>query len=190
MNQSEWIELQRLWKSSPQHAEPVVAEIERLRRRRRWLAVGVAIETIIAIAGLSVGVALLTRGGTFFVVTGIATCAFVVVVCALSLWVWLLPQPRPEDAVERAVAVAQQHARIGVRHATATIWALVVGMVFMAVMALARGLLTETAALAGYIAIGIVQLGVAAWFAFAFRYYQARSAALARLDAIAAALEQ
>jgi hypothetical protein len=113
-----------------------------------------------------------------------------VLVCALSLWVWLLPQPRPEDAVEHAVAVAQQHARIGVRHATATIWALVVGMVFMAVMALARGLLTETAALAGYIAIGIVQLGVAAWFAFAFRYYQARSAALARLDAIAAALEQ
>ena len=113
-----------------------------------------------------------------------------VIVCALVVVGTAPPQPRPEDAVEHAVAVARQHARIGVRHATATIWALVVGMVFAAVMALARGLLSDTAALAGYIAIGIVQLGVAAWFAFAFRYYQARSAALARLDAIAAAMEE
>jgi hypothetical protein len=190
MNESEWNELQRLWRSSPQQAEPVVVELERLRRGRRWLAIGVAIETIIAVLGLSAGVALLTRDGAFFLVTGIATITFVVLVCALSLWVWLLPRPRPEDAVEHAVAVARQHARIGVRHATATIWALVVGMVFSAVMALARGLLTESAALAGYIAIGAVQLMVAAWFALAFRYYQARSASLARLDAIAAALKQ
>jgi hypothetical protein len=168
----------------------VVAELARLRRRQRWLAVGVAIEALIAVAGLSVGVALLTRGGTFFVVTGSATCAFVVLVCALSLWVWRLPRPRPEDAVEQALAVARQHARIGVRHATATIWALVAGMVFAAVMALARGFLSDTAALAGYVAIGVVQLGVATWFALAFRHYQARSAALARLDAIAAALTQ
>jgi hypothetical protein len=190
MNESEWNELQRLWKSSPQQAQPVVAELERLRRRRRWLAVGVAIEAIIAVAGFGIGIAVLTRGGTFFVVTGIATCVFVVLVCALSLWVWLLPQPRPEDAVEHALTVARQHARIGVRHATATIWALVLSMVFAAAMALARGLLSDTAALAGYVAIGVVQLGVAAWFALAFRYYQARSASLARLDAIAAALQQ
>jgi predicted Co/Zn/Cd cation transporter (cation efflux family) len=189
MNESEWSELQRLWKSSPP-AEPVIAELDRLRRRQRWLAVGIAAETIIAVAGLIAGVALIARGGLFFVVAGGATCVFVAVVCALSLWVWRLPQPRPEDAVEHAVAVARQNARIGVRHATATIWALVVGMVFSAVMALARGLLTENAALAGYVAIGAVQLGMAAWFALAFRYYQARSAALARLEAIAAALEQ
>jgi hypothetical protein len=190
MNESEWNELQRLWKSSPQRAEPVVAELERLRRRRRWLVVAALMETVIAVAGLSVGVALIVRGGTFFVVAGVATCVFVALVCALSLWVWLMPQPRPEDAVEHAVAVARQHARVGVRHATALIWALVVGMVFAAVMALARGFLTDTAALAGFIAIGGVQLMMAAWFAFAFRYYQARSAALARLDAIAVALEE
>ncbi len=29
MNESEWNELQRLWKSSPQQAEPVVTELER-----------------------------------------------------------------------------------------------------------------------------------------------------------------
>ena len=52
MNESEWSELQRLWKSSPEQAEPVVAEIELLRRRRRWLAVAAVSETIIAIAGL------------------------------------------------------------------------------------------------------------------------------------------
>ena len=62
-------------------------------------------------------------------------------------------------------------------------------MGFTAILSLARGFLSDTAALAGYVAIGAVQLGVAAWFALAFRYYQARSAALARLDAIAAALD-
>lgn len=188
MNDSEWNELQRLWKSSPQQAEPVVAELERLRRRRRWLVAAALVETVIAIAGLYAGIALITRGGVFFVVTGVATCIYVALICALSLWVWRMPRPRPEDAVEHAVAAARQHARIGVRHATAMIWALVVAMVFSAAVALGRGFLTENAALEGYIVIGAAQLLVAAWFAFAFRYYQARSAALARLDAIAAEL--
>jgi uncharacterized sulfatase len=48
----------------------------------------------------------------------------------------------------------------------------------------------EEAALAGYVAIGGVQLMLAAWLGIAFRYYQTRSAALARLDAIAAAMEE
>ena len=190
MNESEWNDLQRLWKSSPQHSEPVVAELARLRRRRRWLVAGVAGETIIAVAGLSVGIALIIHGGLFFVVSGLATCTFVVVVCALSLWVWRLPQPRPEDAVEHAVAVARQHARVGVRHAVSMVWATIAGVVFAAAMALARGFLTTEATLGGYIAIGGVLLMLAGWLAFAFHYYQARSAALARLDAIAAAMDQ
>jgi len=41
----------------------------------------------------------------------------------------------------------------------------------------------------GYVAIGGMQLALAVSLALAFRYYQARSAALARLDAIAAELE-
>ena len=57
-------------------------------------------------------------------------------------------------------------------------------------MCLARAFLTTQATLAGFVAIGGVLLMLATWFALAFRYYQARSAALARLDAIAAALEQ
>ena len=190
MNESEWSDLQRLWKSSPQRAAPVVAELERLRRRRRWLAVGTAAEVIIAIAGLSVGIALIAHGGLFFVVSGLATCTFVAVVCALSLWVWRLPRPRPEDAVEHALTVARQHARVGVRHASSMVWATIAGLVFAAAMALARGFLTAEAHLGGYVAIGGVLLMLAAWLAFAFRYYQERSAALARLDAIADELVQ
>jgi hypothetical protein len=190
MNESEWNDLQRLWKSSPQHAEPVVAELERLRRRRRWLIAGVASEAVIAIAGLGAGIALIVNGGLFFVVTGLATCTFVAIVCALSLWIWRLPQPRPEDAVEHAVTVALQHARVGVRHATAMFWGNIAGIVFAAAMALARGFMTTEATLGGYVAIGGVLLMLAAWLAFAFRYYQTRSAALARLEAIAAALER
>ena len=51
------------------------------------------------------------------------------------------------------------------------------GMVFTAVMALAPRVVNHTSRRsAGYIAIGAVQLMLAAWFAFAFRYYQTRSA--------------
>ena len=190
MNESEWNDLQRLWTSAPREAAPVVAELERLRRRRRWLILAAAIETLIAVAGIVAGAALIVRGGTFFVVSGIATCVFVVMVCALSLWVWKLPQPRPEDAVEHALAVARQNARIGVRRATALIWGLVAALLFCAAMALARGFLTDAAELAGFVVIGVAQLVIAAWLALVFRYYQARVAALARLDAIAAALER
>jgi hypothetical protein len=113
-----------------------------------------------------------------------------VAVGALSLSVWLMPQPRLDDAVEHAVATARQHALVGVRHAAALIWAFIASMVFAAAMALARGLLSETAALAGYVAIGGMQLALAVSLALAFRHYQTRSAALARLDAIAAELER
>jgi hypothetical protein len=51
-------------------------------------------------------------------------------------------------------------------------------------------LLTTEANLAGFAAIGAVQLMMAAWLAFAFRYYQSRAADLARLEAIANSLEQ
>jgi hypothetical protein len=61
-------------------------------------------------------------------------------------------------------------------------------MVFTAVMALARGLLTTDATLGGYVAIGVVQLMLAAWLVFAFVYYQRRSADVAKLDAIADSL--
>jgi hypothetical protein len=190
MNESEWNELQRVWKSSPQQAEPVVAELERLRRGKRWSGVMAGVETIIAAAGLVAGIALIVRGGVFFVTAGVATCIYTVAICALSLWVRLLPRARPDDAVEHAVAVARRNALLGVRHATATIWALVIAMVFAACMALGRGLLTEAAALEGFVVIGVGQLVIAAWFALAFLHYRARSAALARLDAIAAALKQ
>jgi hypothetical protein len=190
MNDSEWAELQGLWKSAPQRSEPVVAELARLRRWRRWRFVSGASEALVALGGLIVGGTLVAAGETFLIVAGVATWLFVLVVCALSLAVWLTPQPRPEDAVEHALATARRHAAFGVKYAAALIWGLVASMVFSAAMALARGLLSDTAELDGFVAIGAVQLAVAAWLAVAFRYYQARSAALARLDAIAAALEQ
>jgi hypothetical protein len=190
MNDSEWIELQRLWKSSPPQAGPVIAELERLRRGRRWVVVGIVIEVIVALAGLSLAGWMLTRGGAFFAVTGIATCVFVAAACVLSLWARRAPRPKPEEAVGRAVAIARHHAFVGVRLAAATIWALVAGLVFAAVMALARGLLTTDATLGGYTALGAVQLMLAVWLAFAFHYYQTRSAALAKLDAIAADLQK
>jgi hypothetical protein len=190
MNDHEWNELQRLWKSLPPQAAPVTAELERLRRRRGWRFAGIAIETLIALAGLGVAIWLLTQGGTFLIVAGAATIVFVVAVCALSAWARMAPQPNAADPVARAVAVAQRQALLGVRFAAATIWAIVVALVFAAVMALSRGLLTTAATLEGYVALGAVQLMLALWLAFAFRYYGTRSATLAKLDAIAAELQR
>ena len=190
MNESEWNELQRVWKSLPQEAEPVAIELERLRRRRHWFTAEIAVEAVIAIAGLSVAAWTIARGGTFLVVSGIATCILVAVVCTLSARARMAPRPNLDDAVGRAVAVAKQHVLVRVRLAAATIWGIVAGMVFAGFMALARALLTTEAHLAGYLAIGAVQLMLAAWLAFAFRYYQARSADLAKLESIADELER
>ena len=101
----------------------VTEELERLRKRRKWLAAEIVGSSIIALAGLSVGIALIVNGDTFFVASGIATCAFVASVCSIALWGLRAPKPLPEDAVEHAVAVARQNARVGVRHATSMIWA-------------------------------------------------------------------
>ena len=54
MNESEWNELQRVWKSLPPDAEPVAIELERLQRRRHWFAAEIVIEAVIAVAGLGV----------------------------------------------------------------------------------------------------------------------------------------
>jgi len=161
-----------------------------LRRRRGWSSVGIAVETLIALAGLGMAIWLLTQGGTFFIVVGVAMIVFIAVVCALSAWARMAPRPNAADPVAQTVAVARRQALLGVRFAAATVWAIVAALVFSSVMALGRGLLTTDAQLAGFIALGAVQLMLAVWLACAFWYYGARSAALAKLDAIAAELQR
>lgn len=190
MNESEWTELQRLWKSEPPQPPPVADELARLARRRKWRAAELVVGSAIALAGLAAGIAMILAGGLFLVAGGIATCVFVATVCALSLWASLAAKPRADEAVSHTLAAARRNARDGIRHAAAMIWATVAGMLFTAAMALARGFLTSEAHLGGFVAIGTVQLMLAGWLALAFRHYQARSAALARLDALAAALDQ
>lgn len=189
MNEGEWNDLKDLWQSGPPPPAVVTEELERLRKRRKWLAAEVVGSSIIALSGLGVGVALISNGDTFFVASGIATCVFVAAVCFIALWALRAPKALPEDAVGHAVAIARQNARAGVRHAASMIWGAVVGIVFTAFMCMARAFLTTEATLGGYVAVGGVLLMLAAWLGFSFRYYQARSAALTRLDAIAAALE-
>jgi hypothetical protein len=188
MNEREWAELQQLWKGAPAPAEPVAIELRRLSRWRRWFVLEIVIEAVIAVAGVVAGVLMIVRGGSFLVIGGVATLVLVAAVCALSAWARSAHEPRPDDPIHRAVSVARHHAYVRARLAAATIWGIAVGMVFAAVMALARGLLTENATLGGYVAIGAVQLILAAWLACAFLYYQRRSADLAKLDAIADSL--
>ena len=67
MNESEWNDLQRMWRSAPQQAQPVKQELERFRRRRKWLPVDLIVQSLMTLVGLGMGIALIARGGTYFV---------------------------------------------------------------------------------------------------------------------------
>ena len=142
MNESEWNELQRLWKSSPPQAEPSrraraaapAATVARRRdrhradhrrrglgRRRRADRPRRRVLRRQRRRDLC-----LRRGGLRAVGCGRG---------------WRRSRAPRTPSSTPSPSRGSTHA-CGVRHAAATIWALVVGMVFTAVMALARGLLT------------------------------------------------
>ena len=159
------------------------------RRWRRWFAIEVVIEAVIAVAGLIAGVWMFVRGGSFLVVSGIATFVLVAATCALSAWARSAHAPRPDDPVPtRRRRGEAARVRACAARSSHDLGGSPAGMVFTAVMALARGLLTANPTLSGYVAIGAVQLMLAVWLAFAFLYYQGCSADLAKLDAIADSL--
>ena len=190
MSEPSWEELQRLWTSLPPQAAPDAKELLHMRTMRMWMLVGAAGEVLTALAGFAAGIWFITRGGAFFALMGAATIAFTTVVSALSIWARMQPRARLDDAVAQAVADAVRSARTGVRMAAATIFGICAGMGFTAILALGRGLLARDVVNAGgYIAIGIVELWLMLWLLFAFLYYRKRSADLARLESIAASLE-
>ena len=195
MKHHDWNELQKLWTSLPEHAEPVGRELERIRKFRPWWIVSSVVEILIAAAGIAFGGWLLARGDALELAVGAATILYTVAICWLSLRARRVARVRLDDPVTQAVADAVRNARLSVRLAAATIFAMSCAMAFTAVIAITVGLLAPppppppAAAGAGYVVIGAANLILAAWLLFAFLYYRRRSADLARLEAVAASLE-
>ena len=70
MNESEWTELQQLWKSAPAPAEPRRhrAAVDSRAVATAGSRLEVIIEAVIAVAGLIAGVLMIVRGGSFLVI--------------------------------------------------------------------------------------------------------------------------
>jgi hypothetical protein len=194
MKHHDWNELQKLWTSLPEHADPVGRELERIRKFRPWWIVSSVVEILIAAAGIAFGGWLLARGDALGLAVGAVTILYTVAVSWLSLRARRVARVRLDDPVTQAVADAVRNARLSVRLAAAMIFAMSCAMAFTAMIAITVGLLAPppppppAAAGAGYVVIGAANLILAAWLLFAFLYYRRRSADLARLEAVAASL--
>jgi hypothetical protein len=190
---NDWNDLERLWQTLPENAAPVASELQRLHRWR-WAHVAlIAGDVIMTLVGLAAGVWLLTRHDAFTVLLGVATLVIVVIAAGLSWWARAITQERLDDPVSRAVAIAVRRARIGVRLAVGGQWAVCLGLAFTALVTLGRSF--EPAVDAndvslGYLAIGMTQVWMAVCLAGTIIYHRKRAADLARLEALAASLNE
>ncbi len=190
MSGTDWNDLERAWQSLPASATPVVEELKRERRWGWWSHVYLAGEVVTAVAGFAAAGWLLWRGGTFSIVTGLATALFVVAVSAASLWARLLPHARLDDPVMQSVATALRRVEFGVRLARGTLWSVCAALAYLAVLAIVINVYGDARELArGYVAIAIALVWLAVVLAGTLIYQKRREGDLARLKAIEASLK-
>jgi hypothetical protein len=122
----------------------------------------------------------------------VATVVFVLIAAGLSWWARSVARVRLDDPVAQAVAMAVRRARIGVRLGLSAQWAVCLGLLFTALVAFGKSLggdIDTGAAHIGYMAVAITQLWLAACLAGTIVYHGRRTADLARLEALAASLD-
>jgi hypothetical protein len=191
MSDQDWRDLEKLWQALPAKAAPAADELRRLQKWR-WASIAlIAGEATLSLVGLAGSIWLLTRGDAFALVLGVATIGLLFVAAGLSIWARSIAPARLDDPVAQALALAVRRARVGVRLALATQWAVCGGMVFTAIATLTPGFigtLGHEDAYVGSLAIGITQLWLALSLAGALIYHRKRAADLARLEALAASL--
>jgi hypothetical protein len=188
---SDWNDLERLWQSLPPQAAPAADELRRLHRWR-WASYAlIGGDILMTLIGSAVGVWLLTRANAFMVLLGVATIVIVIVSAALSWWARSITQVRVDDPVAQALAVAVRRARIGVRLAVATQWAICMGLLFTALVTFGRSFGTAHTVAAtnmGFMAVALTQIWMAGALAATILYHRKRTADLARLEALQASL--
>ena len=189
MSGTDWNELERAWQSLPAGAAPVVEELKRARRWQWWSYAYLAGEVVTAIAGFAAAVWLLSRGGTFSVVMGLATLVFVAAASGASLWARLLPHGRFDDPVTQSVGAAVRRVEIGLRLARGTLWVICAALCYLAAFAASISLLGEGKELArGYVAIAIGLIWLCVVLAGTLVYQTRRERDFARLREIEASL--
>lgn len=188
-----WNDLESLWQSLPAKAAPAVEEL-RSYHRWRWASYAlIAGDVVMTIIGVAAGIWLMMRPGALAVLIGAATIIFAALAAALSWWARAVVHIPLEDTVANTVALAVRRARIGVRLAVAVQWAVVMGALFTALVVFARIYSQDfdaESARIGYIAIAIIQVWLAVCLAGSIVYHRKRAADLARLEAIAASLNE
>ena len=188
---NDWNDLEKLWQSLPPKATPAAEELRR-QHRWRWASYGlIAGDVVMTIVGIAAGVWLMTRPGSFAVLMGVATIVFAALAAALSWWARAVAHVPLEDTVANTVALAVRRARIGVRLAISVQWAVVTGALFTALVVFGRTYSQNFDAESvriGFMAIAITQLWLAVCLAGSIVYHRKRAADLARLEAIAASL--
>jgi hypothetical protein len=183
MSGADWKDLEALWRDLPERAAPAVAELKRMKRWR-WASQALVVgDVLMTMLGLGFGVWLVGRGDLFAVVMGVATLAFTSLAAALSFWARWVRADASEAPVQEALDLAVKNARVSVRIATASLWTVVLGLLFTAVLAFARSGDPFVANGQGFlIAIGATQVWLALVLAATIVYHGRRQADLTRLE--------
>lgn len=190
MSGADWNELERAWQSLPAIAAPAVEELKRGRRWWWWSQVYLAGEIVTAIAGFAAAGWLLSRGGAYFVVMGLATVLFVAAASGASFWARSLAKVNFDDPVVQSVAAARRRVELGLRLARGTLWATCAALAYLAVFAAAINLFGDSRDLTrGYVAIAVALGWVCVVLAGTLLYQTRRAADLERLKAIEASLK-
>lgn len=190
MSGADWNELERAWQSLPAIAAPAVEELKRGRRWWWWSQVYLAGEIVTAIAGFAAAGWLLSRGGAYFAVMGLATVLFVAAASGASFWARSLAKVNFDDPVVQSVAAARRRVELGLRLARGTLWATCAALAYLAVFAAAINLFGDSRDLTrGYVAIAVALGWVCVVLAGTLLYQTRRAADLERLKAIEASLK-
>lgn len=183
MREQDWPLLAEAWRDIPHDPTPVIAELNRIGRRR-WVArlSGIG-EVMIGATGIVASVWFLLQGQAL--VGGLAL-AFVLVVSGLSIWSRCLAPPDEGDTILAATAAARRNAALGVRYANATLWAVCAGSLFVGLLTLLGfgGWVPEPAPYA----VGLAVLWLSGWLAGGIIHLRSRSQDLRRLEVLYAAL--
>lgn len=132
MSEPGFEELQRLWQAPPAAAASAAPIILR-QRRRRWLSrTYLWSEIVITLAAIPFSIWAAFQPNLLII--GVASLIFVLFSAGASLWARSIRPARVEDPLLASVDEGVRRARIGVRLAYATLWALVLSMIFAAMV--------------------------------------------------------
>jgi hypothetical protein len=134
MSEPSFEELQRLWQAPPSAAASAAPIILR-QRRRRWLShLYLGSEIVATIAGILISIWLALKPDPDGLALGLGMLVFTLLCAGASLWARSVKVVRTEDPLLASIDQGVRRARIGVRLAYATLWAMVAAMIFMSVL--------------------------------------------------------